>query len=427
MTKPAFSFQDLRTHNNIVYPTYQEYAAAIGLFASETEGEYALMEAIAALKTPYQLHVFFVHLLVNDCLEQHADMWSKYQDSLSYDYYLENSANSVLAKELCLRHISQLLEEFGLHLSRFGIEEPVEYTDEVLHEIGRWSAHTEELMAEVESAYQSFTVEQRFVFKEFHNPIHNGMPLYIFLDGKAGRGKTFLIHTIVNYVRSIGKVAVVTATSAFAALLYPGGRTAHSAFKVPVQENNELLVAEVEYNSPRADLLQEASVIFWDEAPMANCAVLECVDILLRNICQRDEPFGGKFLPVRVIFGKHVLSSFLWESFQIRRLTIPIRNASDPEFASYVDSVGDGAGPYIPLPCLDNLTLYLFQYLLSYVFSSRKGPLKECRVLLVALYYGKDCLRYIAGIPSSYYCTTPDPYAQFGPYFSYLVVVKIIA
>ncbi|KIJ49118.1 hypothetical protein M422DRAFT_89300, partial [Sphaerobolus stellatus SS14] len=72
------------------------------------------------------------------------------------------------------------------------------------------------------------------------------------------------------------------------------GRTTHSVFKVPVQENNELLVVEVDYNSPRADLLREASVIFWDEAPMANRAVLECIDVLLRNLCQRDIPFGGK-------------------------------------------------------------------------------------------------------------------------------------
>ncbi|KIJ55967.1 hypothetical protein M422DRAFT_151019, partial [Sphaerobolus stellatus SS14] len=234
-----------------------------------------------------------------------------------------------------------------------------------------WSAQTNQLMEQVESSYERFTQEQQQIFHEFLQAIQEQTPLYVFMDGKAGRGKTFLIEAIVNYVCSIGKVAIVTATSAFAALLYPGGRTAHSTFKVPVQEDNEMLVAEVEFNSPHADLLREASVIVWDEAPMANRVVLECVDVLLRNICQRDLPFGGKIFacagdfrqtcPVirrgsrPQIVDASIRSSFLWPIFNIRRLTVPIRNASDPEFAEYVDSVGDGVGPEIPLPCLQKV------------------------------------------------------------------------
>jgi DNA replication protein DnaC len=57
-------------------------------------------------------------------------------------------------------------------------------------------------------------------------------PLRICVDGKAGRGKTFLVNVICDNIRSRGLIVLLTAMAAFAAQLYPGGRTTHSAFKV---------------------------------------------------------------------------------------------------------------------------------------------------------------------------------------------------
>ncbi|KAJ6465568.1 DNA helicase Pif1 like protein, partial [Mycena vitilis] len=66
--------------------------------------------------------------------------------------------------------------------------------------------------------------------------------------------------------------------------------------KVPVNEKNELLVSPVEPGDPRGELLREAALLIWDEAPMANHAVLACVDELLRRIMGNNLPFGGKVL-----------------------------------------------------------------------------------------------------------------------------------
>ncbi|KIJ28702.1 hypothetical protein M422DRAFT_270005 [Sphaerobolus stellatus SS14] len=296
----------------------------MGLFATDSEGEYALIEAMTALSISYQLRLLFIHLLVNDCLQNLLEIWERHTDCMSYDFFLQNSGNSILARELCLQHLSKLLEEFGMHLSCFGIEEPLQYTDEVLHEIRRWSAHTQQLANHVDSSYQSFTYEQKLIFHNFLHAIEHGLPLYAFIDGKAGRGKTFLIDAIISYVQSVGKIVIVTATSAFAALLYPGVRTTYSTLKVPVQEDNELLVAEVEYNSPRADLI-------WER-----------IDVLLRNICNNNLPFGGKVFacagdfrqtcPVvrrgskPQIIDASIRSSPLWFNFQVMRLTNAIRN-----------------------------------------------------------------------------------------------------
>lgn len=56
----------------------------------------------------------------------------------------------------------------------------------------------------------------------------------MFVDGKAGRGKTFLINALCEHIQSQGEIIIPTVTAAFATQLYPGGRTTHSTFKVCV-------------------------------------------------------------------------------------------------------------------------------------------------------------------------------------------------
>ncbi|KAJ6611585.1 hypothetical protein B0H10DRAFT_1809232, partial [Mycena sp. CBHHK59/15] len=51
-----------------------------------------------------------------------------------------------------------------------------------------------------------------------------------FVDGKAGRRKTTLVNVLCDMLRSMGRIVILTATAAFAAQLYPGGGTTHSAF-----------------------------------------------------------------------------------------------------------------------------------------------------------------------------------------------------
>ena len=75
-------------------------------------------------------------------------------------------------------------------------------------------------------------VEQRFIYDQIMSAVLRQESFLAFIDGKAGQGKTFLINAICDKVRSLGCIVIPTATAAFAAQLYPGGRTTHSAFKV---------------------------------------------------------------------------------------------------------------------------------------------------------------------------------------------------
>lgn len=94
------------------------------------------------------------------------------------------------------------------------------------------------------------------------------------------------------------------------------------------------------------------------------------------------DPFGGKIVvlvgdfrqcgPViprgtrADIVEASLISSHLWPLFTIRNLTIPIRNAQDPEFADFVDSIGDGLGPEVFLPMIQ--TVYTEADLISFVW-----------------------------------------------------------
>jgi ATP-dependent DNA helicase PIF1 len=126
-----------------------------------------------------------------------------------------------------------------------------------------------------------------------------------------------------------------------------------------------MLESPIDPCSPRGELLRQAALIIWDEAPMANKAVLVCVEETLRRIMGNSLPFGGKVLillgdfrqtcPVvrqgsrAEVVDASIKSSPLFNYFFIMRLTEPIRNAEDPAFANFVDAIGDGAGPEIPL------------------------------------------------------------------------------
>jgi ATP-dependent DNA helicase PIF1 len=55
-----------------------------------------------------------------------------------------------------------------------------------------------------------------------------------FLDGPEGTRKTFLYKALLAKVHSEGKIVVATSTSRVAASILPGGRTAHSRFKIPL-------------------------------------------------------------------------------------------------------------------------------------------------------------------------------------------------
>ncbi|KAI6155535.1 PIF1-like helicase-domain-containing protein [Pisolithus tinctorius] len=250
------------------------------------------------------------------------------------------------------------LKEHGKCLSEFGLPQPQLPCTEVLHEILKWGSDSKTLLNHAQQACSQMTAEQISIYKKITQAASQNMPLFIFIDGKAGRGKTFLMNAICNHLHVSGCIVLPTVTSAFAAQLYPGGWTTHSTFKVksitqfplssksqpckkvPVNEKNEMLISSIQLGIPCTDLIKTASLIIWDEAPMANCAVLSCIDDVCRQIMAHDAPFGGKVVvllsdfqqtcPVipggsqAQIMDASIHSAPQWDHVTVLRLTIPI-------------------------------------------------------------------------------------------------------
>ncbi|OBZ77961.1 ATP-dependent DNA helicase pif1 [Grifola frondosa] len=346
------------------------------------EAQLAILEGIQALRTPRQLRILFIHLLVNDCILAPQSVWEEHSEALSRDFILHHNNVSALGVDDALEELARYLEEYGKSLTDYGLPEPSYSTPEVQHEMEQWNGQQSILAERANAAIQSLNPGQQTIYNAIFSAAVNGLPLYAFIDGQAGRGKTFLVNAICDKLRSLGHLVLPTVTAAYAAQLYPGGRTTHSTFKVPVNENNELLVSPIEYHSPRAELLRRASVIISDEAPMANRAVLACVEETCRRVMANSAPFGGKTIvllgdfrqtcPVirrgtrAQVIDVSIKSSPLWPFFTIFRLATPIRNAADPELANFVDAIGDGAGPEVRLDLLDKVTS--MEELIDFVF-----------------------------------------------------------
>ncbi|KAN0066774.1 PIF1-like helicase domain containing protein [Elaphomyces granulatus] len=168
---------------------------------------------------------------------------------------------------------------------------------------------------------------------------------------------------ICDRIRGDGGIVCVVGTTALSVIHYERGRTAHSTFGIPVQQSDEGLQSRIKPGSAHAEVLRQATLVIWEEMPMASKVVWECVDQLLRNVMSNDLPFGGKpfvglgdFRQVAPVirdgsgpaatYANSIRSSDLWDRFEILRLTAPIRYAGDPAYADWVDRVGDGLPPY---------------------------------------------------------------------------------
>jgi hypothetical protein len=80
----------------------------------------------------------------------------------------------------------------------------------------------------------SLNNEQSAAFDEIISAIDSAQGRVFFVDGPSGTGKTYLYKALLAKIRSQNKIAVAIATSGVAASILPGGRTAHSRFKIPL-------------------------------------------------------------------------------------------------------------------------------------------------------------------------------------------------
>ena len=187
--RPALSFEDACTVHDTLYDTYQEAATELGLFATEKEAEYVLLEGIQTLKTPCQLRILFVHLLVNDCIPTPMLIWHNLTHNLATDHILHYWNSAPLGIDHALCDIGTYLEEYGKKLGDYGLPEPTSYARETEHELSWWNSDPDALAARANDAAVHLNAEQEEIYDDVLHAVNNSLHLQIFVDGKVGTGK----------------------------------------------------------------------------------------------------------------------------------------------------------------------------------------------------------------------------------------------
>ncbi|GKD49526.1 ATP-dependent DNA helicase PIF1-like protein [Tanacetum coccineum] len=88
-----------------------------------------------------------------------------------------------------------------------------------------------------------------------------------FVYGYGGIGKTYLYKTMSDALRSKGDILLNVASSGIVTLLLEGGKTAHSRFEIPINILEDSM-CHIPADSDLANLIHQAKLIIWDEAPM---------------------------------------------------------------------------------------------------------------------------------------------------------------
>jgi hypothetical protein len=155
------------------------------------------------------------------------------------------------------------------------------------------------LAEEYTQLMSTMTSEQRKIFDKIMTRVTENKPGLFFLHGYGGTGKTYIWRAMSAALRSKGDIVLTVASSGIAALLIPGGRTAHSRFSIPIHVD-ENSTCNITQGSPLAELIVKAKLVIWDEAPMTHKHCFEAVDRTFRDILRfcnsrnLNLPFGWK-------------------------------------------------------------------------------------------------------------------------------------
>lgn len=199
--------------------------------------------------------------------------------------YLEDKVITMVGKSL-----TQL--QSGLPLPHRSVDSPL--TWDMFHAT---NYNPEQLAKEVLETLPLLSPDQTVAFQTIVNSVERETGKLIFLNAPGGTGKTYLINLLLAKVRSQSNIAIAVASSGIAATLLPGGRTAHSAFKLPLDLHRaEAPVCNISKGTPLAQVLKHCKLIVWDECTMAHRGSLEALDRTLQDLRGNKMCMGGLIL-----------------------------------------------------------------------------------------------------------------------------------
>ncbi|KAE8738105.1 hypothetical protein FOCC_FOCC016421 [Frankliniella occidentalis] len=412
------SFEHIRTVNNIVYASYKEACIALGLLIDDREAERCMNE-ICELFNGKSIRKTFALILVFMRPHDAISLWTKYRDNMIDDFKYKHRMtadenNTQLFTEMALHHIQSILMQHNVTLDTFGLPSPSMTEDDIrLHCLVTGMVEEISLADKAESLADmtekiGTNPQQLTAFNTIMTAVRGNRQFgnLFYLKGRGGCGKTYLLNAVILTCEVENIAVQVSAFTGVAAKLLRSGKTSHKVFGLSVKDSDQQLLgtvsSSIQLQSPQAQRLRDSKLIIWDEISMATAVQLETVNMLLKEIMNSNEPFGGKVLVVSgdfcqclpVLPGKGrkdiveacVPSSPLWQEFKTLKLDKNMRlNSDDQEFADWMVSVGNGSANIpgstrVEIP--NDLTVESREDLIQHVFGDFSLPLKGDAAIL---------------------------------------------
>lgn len=282
----AKSYDELKTIDGVCYPTFYEAAFRRGLVGGDINEYYlCLEEAIKVNRPPSDLR-FMIAIFAQQGAP-FKQMLDDFSEPLSAD----------LGDIPLYSAMSTLLNQMHMMIPDFLGNDII--TEEI--------PLNEEFISAVLNDLQKYTV--RKIYEKVVNNDSDDSHL-MFLQGRAGTGKTYTTNVIINALRKNGYNVLVTGTTGIAATQYDHGMTCHSLFKLKLDKENcdNEFKCNVGYGTNRAKELLESNLIIIDEISMLTIQTAIQIDYTLRSLVAYHEkqgmvdnlnletipPFGGK-------------------------------------------------------------------------------------------------------------------------------------
>lgn len=348
--------------NGVIYDTFREAAMHRGFLQSNDYVDNCLAEA-ALFHMPYSLRTLFALLLVYEIAGDPQQLCDKYYPFMCEDFLCSGllTSNQVLFEtistvQIVLASMDTSIFDFPIKFPSASIRFAERLSRDYVHE------QSIDFLDDDIQSISSLNAEQLSIFDLIVQKIVAQESGAFFLDGLGGTGKTFLYRALLAYVRRNIGIALVVATFGVALSLLPGGRTAHSRFKLPLDVDDKS-TGYISKQSGLAKMIIECRLIIWDEASMANRHSIETLDATLRDLCDPDLIFGGKIilfggdfrqtLPIIVRGSRNatidasLVKSTLWQNITKLKLVTNMRAREDAPFIEFLLRIGEGREPNV--------------------------------------------------------------------------------
>ncbi|RCV30475.1 hypothetical protein SETIT_6G097900v2, partial [Setaria italica] len=315
--KGATCYEELRTVDGQILPSFREAAEKRGLIEADNTLDDCLMEA-ELFRMPSSLRRLFATILVFCEPHDIRALWNNHIEAITIEQMVLINIRDMLQNDTKDNTPREITEESNIEVDPEDMELPKHLND-----------------------------EQKATYNEILTAVDRDGGGLFFVDGPGGMGKTFLYRALLATVRGQGKIALATATSGVAASIMPGGRTAHSRFKIPLRIDDGAICSFTK-QSGTAKLLQMTKRQAIEALDKSMCDIMDIPNLPFGG---KTVVFGGDFRQVLPVVRKGTRSqivdaslhrSELWNCMRHMKLVCNMRAQNDPWFAEYLLRIGNG-------------------------------------------------------------------------------------